>query len=588
MFVPSASGGAHAATAPAPPFVTLQGEGAWSTFEEIVPWHNQLATAKSPIALSYTPTGSFIGRQDLLVGSADFAISGVAPTSAQLAAAKHKSTDFIAAPVAAASLGILVLPPAGSHPGFQSFVVRCDPLADPSTWPPDVTNPFDPVHGCQIWTKYQGAVRIPNDNLAAMLLQYQLDESRSPIGEPMSSWNNGTQLQALGVANLASVPPKKGPTPVLRSDADETNYFVQDFTSKYAPSVWSGLAFEYPTAKWRVDEALPRQASASRGEADQQAEMLGPKADPASGAVPFGGAIADVPPSAIIALQNTYPNTSVSFAELKNANGDWIGPTPDSITKAIAAAGNTPLYAFGNKVPGAYPFTWVDNLYAPAHGLSVAKTEGLATLVRYLATAGQDASASVGEGRISSALQTQAFAAADKIVASNCVGSDRKIQKTSDPGALAPAGASGMSNIGEMLHCVAVAPVASTTTTSTTIPLSNLVVNNAGGSSLGGGTPSLGGSSSASGTATGTVSGTSSSPPTGSSAPLVATNRKTVVVAKPKHSGGESPLEIASKLPLPLPGQGSGFDRLGAFVLGALLYFVLRRPVGSAVRGALT
>ncbi len=51
----------------------------------------------------------------------------------------------------------------------------------------------------------------------------------------------------------------------------------------------------------------------------------------------------------------------------------------------------TPLYALTNKVPGAYPLVWVDHLYAPAHGLSIEKTEALAAVIRYLATAGQAA-----------------------------------------------------------------------------------------------------------------------------------------------------------------------------------------------------
>ena len=38
----------------------------------------------------------------------------------------------------------------------------------------------------------------------------------------------------------------------------------------------------------------------------------------------------------------------------------------------------------------AYPLVWVDHLYAPAHGLSIDKTEGLAMTIRYLATTGQE------------------------------------------------------------------------------------------------------------------------------------------------------------------------------------------------------
>ena len=40
-----AVGAAGARATVPPPFVTLRGTGAWSTFEEITPWHNQLAGA---------------------------------------------------------------------------------------------------------------------------------------------------------------------------------------------------------------------------------------------------------------------------------------------------------------------------------------------------------------------------------------------------------------------------------------------------------------------------------------------------------------------------------------------------------------
>jgi hypothetical protein len=589
--VSTGSNDARAATAPAPPFVSLKGEGAWGSFEEIVPWHNQLLGAKAPIDLGYTPTGSLIGREDLLAGRADFALSGVGFTDAELKGSKHKSSDFIAAPVAVASLGILTMPPAGAHPGFQSFVVRCDPLSDPSTWPSDVPpdNPFDPVHGCQIWQPYTGRVKIPNENLAAMLLQYQLDENGGVLNEPLSSWNNSAVRAAFGVENIDSVVPKKGPTPVLRSDEDETNYYLLSFTSRFAQTVWHKLPVAFPKAKWKIAESLPRQASASRGEADQQAELLGPASDPASGSVAFGGAIADVPVSSLIAVKSTYPNANVSFAALQNAKGDWVAPTPESLTAAVAAGGTTPLYAFANKVPNAYPFTWVDNLYAPAHGLSIAKTEGLATLVRYLATAGQDAAAPVGEGRISASVEKQALLAADSIVQSNCTGSDRMIVKSSDPGPVAPP-LDAMKSIPPMLHCVEAPESTATTTTVqpntvTTLPLGSSTPPSVNPQDSSGGafTPSSSDGTSSDGTSSGgTPSGTAS--PGGSARALAVSRDTSPKNGSERHGALPSALAIASKLPLSESSTSSGADRLGAFVLGVLLYLILRKPVGRLVR----
>src|SRR5262249_22571454 len=155
------------------------------------------------------------------------------------------------------------------------------------------------------------------------------------------------------------------------------------------------------------------------------------------------------------------PQQKIVLSQMQNANGDWVAPTPDAIDKAVDAGGETPLYALTNKVPGAYPLVWGDRLYAPAHGLSVAQTEALATLIRHLATTGQEKAEPVGEGRLSAALVTTALKAADQLVLSNCQGPDRKVELNFDPGPLAPASATAMQGIGAMAHCV---PVETATT----------------------------------------------------------------------------------------------------------------------------
>src|SRR5262249_22722230 len=143
-------------------------------------------------------------------------------------------------------------------------------------------------------------------------------------------------------------------------------------------------------------------------------------------------------------------------------------PTPDSITKAVAAGGGKALYALTHDVPDAYPLVWVDRLYAPATGLSIEKTEGMAMLIRYLATSGQAKAAPVGEGQLSPALVTEALTAADSLVTSNCAAAGGEVVKSDDPGPLAPASATAMTKIGPMLHCQVPVPPTTTTTTFTT------------------------------------------------------------------------------------------------------------------------
>src|SRR5262249_51199291 len=154
-------------------------------------------------------------------------------------------------------------------------------------------------------------------------------------------------------------------------------------------------------------------------------------------------------------------------------HGDWVAPTADSITKAVAAGGEKPLYALTHDAPDAYPLVWVDRLYAPAKGLSLEKTEGIAMLIRYLATTGQEKAGPGGEGQLSQPLVAEALAAADQLVTSNCTAAGGVVVKSDDPGPLAPASAGAMSKIGPMLHCEEPVPATTTTTTvspATTVP----------------------------------------------------------------------------------------------------------------------
>ncbi len=116
---------------------------------------------------------------------------------------------------------------------------------------------------------------------------------------------------------------------------------------------------------------------------------------------------------------------------MRNASGEWVAPSPESITKAIAASGE-PLHTLTNKVSGAYPLTWVERIYVKASGLSIDKTNAVATFIRYVVTEGQSVNATVNDGRLSDALVREALDAADAVVKGNCQGTDRLAVKGSD------------------------------------------------------------------------------------------------------------------------------------------------------------
>jgi ABC-type phosphate transport system substrate-binding protein len=519
--------------------LSLRGGGAWGAYQELLPWQDQLSEAKSPIDLVYTPHGSFLGRKDYLEGKLDFVLSSVGFTPEELAKIPGGANGVIAAPVQVSSLAFLLQLPVPD--GLTSFVQRCDP-DDPNT--PDPTK-------CLVRRPYTGKVRIPTDNLAAMALRYP-----GPAQPPLTSWNHPAVLGAMGVPNF-TIPPLAGPTPVLRSDPDEANYYLQHWAAATAPNVWAGLKQSEERIVWEpIAERLPRQAGASRDGVEQQSQQLTlGGGDPGSGTITgfSSGVFAPVPASSLGALEKAFPKVPLQFVEVQNANGDWVSPTPASINAAVNAGGAAPIHAATNKVPGAYPLVWVENIYVPAQGLSIQNTEAVAALIRYLATAGQDVAATVGEGRLSPPLVAAALAAANQVVKSNCVGADRHVVENTDPGDHAP-DVPAMKTIGTMSHCApGAAPAAS-----------------------GGGTGSGSGGSGASSF----VSSSSSSGSTGETVDAGVAGESDELTGKT----GATAVLSASKLPLPLPPVAGGLDRFATLLVGAGAYLLFRKPVRRLLR----
>ena len=517
------------------PLVSIFGEGSWGPYQEIVPWQNALAgDPNAPkIDLGYSATGSFLARQDFLDGTNDFVISGVQFTDDELAKLKGGKDDLIDVPIFVTAMAMVVRAPYPDR--FVTF--PCDPND-----PPPGTDPSQ----CATQIVFKGPLKIPNLNLSAMILRLS-----TPFGFE-NTWSHPDVLAANNVP-FWTINPLAAPSPIVRSEPDETTYYVQQLVKQTAPSLWSILKADNP--KWDPpSERFANIRTASRQGVDQQSLQLGIKYDPVSGTLSntSAGQIANVPPAASAIVLQAFPDDELFTADLQNANGDWVAPTPDSINAAVDAGGDTPLYALTNKVAGAYPLVWVDHFYAHAHGLSPDATEALATTIRYLATAGQDEDQQFGDGKLPAALVSQALDGANKLVKSNCTGADRTMTESSDPGRLAP-DLPALKSIGKMEHCQANTP---STTTVARLPQSN--------SSNFGGTPAF--SPSPFNTLTPLPAAPTVSADTASSAGT--TNQQ---VTK-KISG----VLVANRLPLPEPGSENGPDRVAAFVLGVGLFLIVR------------
>lgn len=547
--------------------VEIHGEGSWGPYQELVPWQNALIAAEQPVDLNYVKTGDLLGREDFVAGSVDFALSGPPFLASELAKVKGGAAGLISAPVQVESMGFLLTPP---YPdGFQALKLLCDPT-DPNIPDPSKCIEKDP---------YTGPIKVPVRNLAAMVVKYSGTDD-----VPLSAWNHPDVLKAMGVDNFTLAQDAK-PAPVNRSDPSGTDYYLQQFIKTGAPDVWAGLQADDPTIHWEpVTERLGRQGSASRDGVDQQSLTLGLLGvDPASGGLSgfTAGTMAPVPASAYGVVHQAFPNAPITFVQTQNANGDWVAPTSDSITKAVAAGGETPLYALTHKVAGAYPLVWVNRMYVPAKGLSIDKTEALATIIRYLATDGQDAAAPVGEGKLSPALVKEALASADQVVSSNCVGAGRTIQRSSDPGPDSPK-TKGMEAIGPMLHCVAAVPSATTTTTAppTTTTASTTTTTEAlipTPDQASGGDPFAdGGANSNTG---GDDTPDATSPDAGASP---STTTTTTTPAKRKK---RTFFYTLTSMPGPVPTQQApGFDRFAALLVGIGIYLLAANPVRSLFR----
>jgi hypothetical protein len=568
--------GAHAAS-PAPTPVTLLGEGASDPTVEMTAWHNDLYGTSGAIDLTYAALGGYQGRQDFLAGNVDYVISGVPFTSSELAHLPHGSSDLIDAPVHVSAMGMLLIPPNyPPAPGFGVVREPCDPDNPPNPPPPD---------NCLDIIPYKGPIRVPNAQLASLMISQQFNWDDPAI---LASLQGLNMTQGNDFAPPVFYPPGAGhyPTVVLRSEPSETDYYVQQYAVTANPQAWAGVQESYGRTFGPITERLPINVLTRPGVDSQITALEGDLT---------GNRVAPLPPFALGRVQTDAPNLNPEWIQVQNKSGQWAAPTPDSIDAAVNEGQNSPLYALSNPDPvgartPAYPLVWVDHLYAPAHGLPVEKIEALATTIRYLATAGQAVSHASGDGQLSDQLRAQALTAANQLVVSNCTGPNMSLTVSSDPGPYAPS-LPALQNLGAVAHCTQTPVTPSTTTTtahptttttvkptatttpaptSTTSPTTAFVASAeptpSGPSGPGDAPQAVSQPAPAASTLTG--GGNKGPPSQASSAAVVAAGK----------SQGNSPILLA-RLPLPMPwGGGGGFDRLTGLVLGAALFLLARKP----------
>ena len=600
---------AAADTVPATGPVSITGEGSWDVTADMLNWQNDLyGSGSNPdINFNYVAQGGPSGLADLLSGAVQYAISGMPYTSEELAGYSGGAKGIIAAPIMASAVGFLLNPPPG---GFT------------------IKSGFDG----SLSAPYTGQVRVPADNLVAQMFSsivgleqmkttdpnYQYDPYRA--GSPATSvlwgeWDNpdiiGNWDQSFlsqyhpvpdpnGTGDLGDIfePSGEGPQPDYQAENNESTFYAEDWASVAAPNMWSMLqqvADPHPSSSnpWQpegqVQPSLQKGLVFDAGLPESLSSFVAGKTF--GGGLDTGGAIGAFPPSALaqatVTAQKQIPNyrppgpgSGFEWVSVQNANGDWVTPSPASIETAVDATPTTtpnattiapPLYAANNKVPNAYPLTYVDYLYAPAHGLNVGQTEALATAVRYLVTDGQGYLASNNEGRLPAGMTLQALAAANQIVQSNCPSADTVLTATAGP--YTPSGLRGLNGLGAMYHCEVPASTAPSATST--------AVRGAGSASLGSKFALPG---SAGGLLTPTGAAASAGPlmaGLGGGGPGATSAPGGTGLLGGRHSGKHASALFATAMPYSwISNPSSGLDHLAALVLGGWLFFLLRGPAG--------
>ena len=638
--------GAHAPTAAAAvTTLSLRGEGSWDPSAELVAWETGVsnATGGAVSTSSYIPNGDGEGVQDfistlaagLTSGSQDYAISGVPLQPADLAKVPGGANGVVAVPIMPSGLQFLFAPPSQ---GFE--VVKTNPndgsLTNVPYGPPGEVAPGKPIANCPAGgspapvsvsdpTAACPPINVPPTNLVAMMDGDSTTDPASTtdpgggvpqdyFGDPsiLATWDQAVLNYNPTAGDIfAAGPFQQGPDSEYQLEPNDDNYYLQEWATAAASSEWKHVTTSAKNPNpGPIGESFPGtfEPYGALGLTSLLAAFES-NSSPAGGLAFAQGFIAPAPPSGkyLVETEETqyfqaHPTTleiapTPENIQVQNAEGQWMSPTPSAIeaeVNAAAAAGRSAcsstnanaLYALSNKVPNAYPLSWVDCLYAPAKGLTMSQTNALAGLIRYLVTDGQQQLHPDGDGKLPSAYVAQALAGANTVVTDNCPGAGGQVVLTASPTTYSP-DSPGVRALGNVDECVTPTPVTvpspskspvttpanrvpltTTTTTTNTTTTTPLAFSSS---------PQTGSSTSVTVAAGATApKKPTSSPQSSRTVPAATKPPATLPTTKPTSVISA---RLAANLPYSLGSASLGIDKLSALLLGALLFLLGRRLV---------
>ena len=509
--------------------------------------------------------GDAQSKERMITGGADIAVSGTPFTDAERKAFEATGRSVIEAPIQAVGMSFLV---SGPRPtgidlcGFVEQSIEDDPLNE---LPPDCLKVRD----------FEGPLRLTSENLADVFLE-----------SPVNNWQDPTFLSLLGEfqpGGLSMVSPLRPASAVLRSDAGMANLALGTYLRASQPTKWTDRSTSLflnpepaPDATWPFTRApakqgLPdavgviRQWKTASAAVDVPAESGAMTMTTPLAAAQAIQAEAEEPPFDATGEANL--RTDLYVAQMKNGAGEWLSPTPAAISTSLAAGQGAPLFAATQNVPGGWPLSWANSIYAPDSGLTGVEANTVAAIIRWQSTVGRQRSAELSDGQLPDVLVAQALAAADKIVSSNCTAAGLKTVLTSDLARFAPSGS--LADLGETLWC--------------DTPLDGSAVVDEGPAVdpfTGAVVPVVAGVSASSGSTSGTSRPLSASSATPSSASATAGSADFSTESADTATGGIAatlpPVKVARIMPLPLPGSDPRFDRLATLALGGLMFLGVR------------
>ncbi|MBM3662789.1 MAG: hypothetical protein FJW94_07870 [Actinobacteria bacterium] len=387
----------------------------------------QLDTAKRRSSIEYIVSGTQDARASFVDGEVDLIVSGVDLTDAQRAALQQSGRGVVSAPVQAVGLEVF-----GFVPEIGLFPTRCDEVDEQTGEPLVECTQADRI-------LLTADLRLGGESLVETFY----------VGNNV--WNSGSFVRDMGPVlpdGYRLVPPIRGARPLVRSDGDAFNQYLDAYVAITAGAQRRAALAATPGSDPEdvPSELWPGFLTPSRQGMDNVVSTIFGGLDPAGSEVALGGTIAAAATGAAaeaVALNAAKPPSErvpLFRAQVRNAAGEWLSPTPDSISAAVALDGGKPLAAATNPAKGAYPIAWVNRAYVPASGLTADEANAAASFIRLQVTAGQVRAAELGDGRLTPAMVSEALAAADRIVESNCASAKGTVSTSDDGTPWVPSG----------------------------------------------------------------------------------------------------------------------------------------------------